>query len=222
MTICSPIPLPQHPLLDPEVALVRLPAPLGELKSPPALRALLDLQAQARLRPDEGVRRAVRQLLQVGGYKPSGRNKPASEHLWAAVEAGRLGPSQEINPLVDGCNAVSLWSGLPISVIDLALSPGPHRIAICPAPMSYVFNPSGQELDLGGLLSLWDSTGPCASPVKDSQRTKTSPVTAATLVVIWGSRSLPGRTAAASSWCHELLAPMGVSWAALPLESPPG
>jgi DNA/RNA-binding domain of Phe-tRNA-synthetase-like protein len=221
MTTGAPISLLRHPLLDAEVALVRLPAPLGEMESPPALRALLDLQAQAPLRPDEGVRRAVRQLLQVGGYKPSGRNRPASEHLWAAVEAGRLGPSQGINPVVDGCNAVSLWSGLPISIIDLDLSPGPHRVEPCAPRMSYVFNPSGQELDLGGLICLWDSAGPCASPVKDSQRTKTRSTTTATLLIIWGSVALPGRTSAASSWCRELLTSLGASWADRSLEQAP-
>ena len=65
----------------------------------------------------------VRNLLRHGGFKPSGRSKPASEYLISAVEKGRLG---SINAAVDCCNVASLHSGLPISVVDVGRGPRVH------------------------------------------------------------------------------------------------
>jgi DNA/RNA-binding domain of Phe-tRNA-synthetase-like protein len=53
---------------------------------------------------------------------------------------------------VDACNAVSLHSGFPISVVDLDRAHGPFRIGVAPGGTSYVFNASGQEIDLGKLV----------------------------------------------------------------------
>src|SRR5207248_8363260 len=101
-----------HPLLDLRAFVTRFPRPLGELPTPPELLALLSLEAPAPFRSDETVREAVRQLLRHGGFKPTGRSKPASEYLLKAVAEGRLA---SINLAVDACNVVSLHSGLPIS-----------------------------------------------------------------------------------------------------------
>src|SRR5215211_2069150 len=92
-----------------------LPQPLGVLVTPTSIRALLRVDAAAPLQRDEAVRAAVRDMLRRGGYKPTGRGKPASEYLVRAAEDGTLGP---INLAVDACNAVSLHSGFPISVVD--------------------------------------------------------------------------------------------------------
>ena len=196
------IALPPHPLLDAGCFVTSFPAPLGELATPPEVLALLAPGASAPLSSDDGVRRAVRDLLRHGGYKPTGRGKPASEYLIAAVAEGRLGP---INPAVDACNAVSLHSGLPISVVDLALAREPFSIEVAPEGSSYVFNASGQTIDLGGLVCLADAQGPCANAVKDAQRTKTGPSTRATLHVVWGTRALEGRAVRAATWYRELL-----------------
>ena len=48
-----------------------------------------------------------------------------------------------------------------------------------------------------------------ANAVKDAQRTKTHAGTTRTLSVIWGSKSLPGRSDAAHRWFRELLARAG-------------
>ncbi|MHC4391426.1 MAG: phenylalanine--tRNA ligase beta subunit-related protein, partial [Planctomycetota bacterium] len=106
-------------------------------------------------------------------------------------------------------NAVSLHTGLPISVVDLDLAQPPFRIDLAPADTRYVFNPSGQVIELKGLLCLFDGEGPCANAVKDSQRTKTHPGTLRTLSVIWGTRALPGRTVAALGWYKALLESVG-------------
>ena len=54
--------LDPHPLLDAVAFTTRLPAPLGELPSPPWLSGLLSLQATAPLASDEAVRGHVRDL----------------------------------------------------------------------------------------------------------------------------------------------------------------
>jgi DNA/RNA-binding domain of Phe-tRNA-synthetase-like protein len=155
---------------------------------------------------DESVRRAVRDLLRHGGYKPRGRGKPASEYLVRAAGEGALGA---INAAVDVCNAVSLHSGFPISVVDLDLARAPFRVAIAPSGSSYVFNASGQEIDLGGLLCLFDADGPCANAVRDAQRTKTRAETRSTLSVIWGCAGFDDRLAAAEQWYRSLLEQTG-------------
>jgi DNA/RNA-binding domain of Phe-tRNA-synthetase-like protein len=197
-----------HPLLDLRAFVTRFPRPLGELSSPPELQALLSLDASSPLRSDEAVREAVRKLLRHGGFKPTGRSKPASEYLLKAVGEGRLA---SINVAVDVCNAVSLHSGLPISVVDLDRAREPFRVGVAPAGTGYVFNTSGQTIDVGGLLCLFDADGPCANAVKDAQRTKTGAETRGTLSLIWGSVALPGRAAQAETWYRSLLEQQGAT-----------
>jgi DNA/RNA-binding domain of Phe-tRNA-synthetase-like protein len=200
--------LDPHPLLDAAAFITHLPAPLAALPSPAWLQALLQPGAPAPLHGDEAVRGHVRDLLRHGGYKPTGRGKPASEYLTRAAGEGTLAP---INAAVDACNAVSLHAGLPISVVDLARARAPFRLGLAPAGARYVFNASGQDIDLGGLLCLFDAEGPCANAVKDAQRTKTDGTTRETLSVLWGTRALPGRSEAAFAWYRQLLERLGAS-----------
>lgn len=197
-----------HPLLDLRAFTTTLPRPLGELPTPAELAARLSLEAPAPLRADDSVRAAVRDLLRHGGFKPTGRSKPASEYLVRAAADGALGT---INAAVDACNVASLHSGLPISVVDLDLARPPFRVELPPPGTSYVFNPSGQVIDIGGLISLYDAEGPCAGPVKDSQRTKTSATTTRTLSIVWGTVALPGRAAATAAFYRELLHALGAT-----------
>ncbi len=85
--------LPAHPLLDVAAFVTTFPAPLGELQGSDALRGLLSDKASAPFRSDDAVRSAVRDLLRHGGYKPTGRGKPASEYLIRAAEGDRSRPS---------------------------------------------------------------------------------------------------------------------------------
>ena len=198
----------EHPSLDAAHFTLEFSRPLGELESPDWLGDLRRADADAPLAPDDAVRRAVRDLLRRGGFKPTGRSKPASEYLLRAAAEGRL---DSINLAVDLGNAVSLHSGLPISVIALERVTRPLRIEIVPAGTRYVFNASGQEIDVGGLLCVCDADGPCANAVKDAQRSKTEHTTRRTLSVIWGTRELPGRTAAAADWYRELATRAGAT-----------
>jgi len=201
-----------HPLLRVAAFTTTLPAPLGELTTSPAVLALLAADAPAPLHRDETLRGAVRDMLRHGGYKPTGRGKPASEYLVRAASEGALG---SINLAVDVCNAVSLHSGLPISVVDLGRARAPFRIGVAPAGASYVFNASGQEIDLSGLLCIFDADGPCANSVRDAQRTKTQPGTTATLSVIWGCAGYEDRLRDADRWYRALLEEAGATTAAV-------
>ena len=182
------------------------PAPLRDCPASERVLRLLRKEEDPGFAPDDTIKAAVRNLLRLGGFKPTGRSKPASEYLEKAFQEGYLNP---INAAVDVCNAVSLHSGLPISVIDLDLAQAPYQVKIVPEKVSYVFNPSGQELDLQGLVCFWDAQGPCGSPVKDSQRSKTHSETRRTLILIWGSREIPARVDAAEKLYRELLQDCG-------------
>jgi len=197
-----------HPLLDMRAFVTHFPRPLGEMSSPPELQAFLDLNAPAPLHSDDSIRESVRQLLRQAGFKPTGRSKPASEYLLKAVGDGRL---TSINVAVDVCNVVSLHSGLPISVVDLDRAREPFRVGVAPAGASYVFNVSGQAIDVAGLLCLFDADGPCANAVKDAQRTKTGPETRRALSLVWGSVALPGRAAQTEAWYRALLEKQGAT-----------
>ncbi len=191
-----------HPLLDVRAFATSFDQSLGQICTPPTLLSMLDLTADTPFQATDDDRKTVRDLLRHGGFKPTGRSKPASEYLIKAAREGKLG---NINLAVDACNVVSLHSGLPISVVDLDLVKQPFRIAIAEQGSSYIFNQSGQTIDIGGLLCLFDADGPCGNAVKDSQRSKTSTDTTRTLSIIWGTNALPGRSAQVERWYRELL-----------------
>ncbi len=197
-----------HPLLDALAFTTTFPGPLSSVPSPEWLTALLKPGASAPLASDDAVRGVVRDLLRHGGYKPTGRGKPASEYLVRASGDGSLG---SINAAVDACNVVSLHSGLPISVVDLDRAKAPFRLGIAPEGAQYVFNASGQTIDLAGLLCLFDAEGPCANAVKDAQRTKTNADSRRTLTIVWGAKALGDRTERAFAWYRELLERLGAT-----------
>jgi DNA/RNA-binding domain of Phe-tRNA-synthetase-like protein len=209
--------LDSHPLLEFRAFTTSFSAPLGQTPTPPECLALLSLDAVAPVTSDDKVREAVRRLLRHGGFKPSGRSKPASEYLVRAVGDGTLGT---INAAVDVCNIISLHSGLPISVVDLAKAKEHFRVGIAPAGASYIFNAAGQTIDLEGLLCLFDADGPCGNAVKDAQRTKTDSETTRTLTVIWGTTDLPGHTAKAETWYRELLHGLGAKTESATIATP--
>lgn len=195
-----------YPNFKPALFTTHFPQDLGTFESPDWLIELLTLDAAAPISRSEEIRTAVRDLLRLKGYKPTGRGKPASEYLVKAAENDRL---RSINAPVDACNVVSLHSGLPISVIDLSQVSGELSIKPGDAASSYVFNQSGQEISVAGLLCLHDAAGPCANAVKDSQRTKTSESTTTTLSIIWGLESLSDHVDATRDWYIELLSRSG-------------
>ncbi len=200
------ITLDAHPLLDARAFTTRFDAPLDALPSPEWLRDLLRLDAPAPVTSSDETRGHVRDLLRHGGYKPTGRGKPASEYLLRAAGENSLG---SINAAVDACNVVSLHSGIPISLVDLDRAHAPLRIGIAGPGDRYIFNASGQEIDLEGLLCLFDAEGPCANGVKDAQRTKTHAGTTYALSVLWGVRADTALVDAALAWYCAIIQQLG-------------
>ncbi len=196
-----------HPLLALRAFVTQFPEPLGKLP-PDVYRDLLAPGARGPVQGSEEVRTAIRDLLRHGGYKPTGRGKPASEYLVRAAGEGKLTP---INAAVDVGNVVSLHTGLPISVVDVDRLRAPVRVDLAPAGTRYVFNASGQEIDLEGLLCLFDAEGPCANAVKDSTRTKTSEATTTTLTLVWGALAAGDLVEEAMGWAWELLGRVGAT-----------
>jgi DNA/RNA-binding domain of Phe-tRNA-synthetase-like protein len=197
-----------HPILRPAAFTTRFPFPLGDLEVPAWLTALLDLDTEAPVQRDEALRMAVRDMLRHWGHKPAGRGKPASEYLVRAVTQGDL---SSINLAVDVCNVVSLHSGFPIAMVDLDRARTPFRVSPGQPDESYVFNASGQEMSMMGLICLRDAEGPCANPVKDAQRTKTHEGTTDTLTVVWGVEGFEDRRDAAVVWYKQLLVRAGAT-----------
>lgn len=192
-----------HPVLEIGAFVTKFPRPLGEIAASDAIRALAVPGATGPVSTSDQVKTSVRDLLRHGGFKPSGRSKPAPEYLTAAIADGRF---PTINAGVDACNVVSLHSGLPISLVDLDKVDGALTVKVAPKETSYVFNPSGQVIDASGLLCVYDAQGPTGTPVKDAQRTKTHDGTRNTITIVWGTRAIPDRTAATVRWYRELLA----------------
>lgn len=192
----------KHPLLNEILFTSRFNAPIGSLEFPQHINTMLQLKTEIPVSADDSIRFAIRELLRSGGYKPAGRGKPSSEYL---LNVSRENTPPQINLAVDIGNIVSLYSGVPISVLDLSKIKEPVYIKIAPKNENYVFNQSGQIIDLAGLLCLYDAEGPCANAVKDSQRTKTDFNTTETLTVIWGSVAIKKQIHLLIDWYLELL-----------------
>jgi DNA/RNA-binding domain of Phe-tRNA-synthetase-like protein len=146
--------------------------------------------------PPEHVKSAVRDLLRKGGYKPTGRGKPASEYL---AQAAARGEWPRINHCVDALNLVSLDSGLPISLLDVdrAMEGATGLVVrLGRAGESYVFNSAGHAIDVEGLPCVARRDGPpLGNAVKDSMTSKTTPETTQVLAVTWASRRVVDETA---------------------------
>ena len=166
--------------------------------------------AEARLRVDsslfsEDVRAAIRNVLRTGGYKPTGRGKPASEFLLGVATAQGL---PRVNNLVDINNLVSVTTALPISMFDADHLGIPASVRLGRVGEAYVFNASGQTMDIAGIPVICRSASdePVGNAVKDSMLAKVGPDTRAVLAVIYGCTALtPGYLEAAASELVKLL-----------------
>jgi DNA/RNA-binding domain of Phe-tRNA-synthetase-like protein len=159
--------------------------PVSSGEAPAALAAALDAAiARRRGQPlgeaDEVTRQRCREILRNGRYKPTGRGKPASEYL---LRAALEGDFPRVNGPVDANNLVSLESLAPISLWDLELAgTSSFEIRLGRPGERYVFNPSGQVLELEDLLcgcGVFDDgrSQPMVTPVKDGLATKLAAAT---------------------------------------------
>jgi DNA/RNA-binding domain of Phe-tRNA-synthetase-like protein len=135
---------------------------------------------------------AVRKMLRFGAYRPSGRSKPSSEYLLAAALEGDF---PLVNGPVDVNNAVSLEWGYPASIFDIELCGTALLLRRGMAGESYIFNPSGQSIDLKDLLCVCRAEAgawlPCGNPVKDAMATKTRESTCGVAAVIYAPSTEP-------------------------------
>jgi len=134
---------------------------------------------------------AVRDMLRTPAYKPTGRGKPASEYLAQAAREGRF---PFINNLVDINNFISLESGLPASLLDLEVVGEDVVLRLGEVGERYIFNQTGQEIDLHGLACVCarrgDKTVPLGNPVKDSLEAKVKPDTTSVVGVVYAPAKL--------------------------------
>lgn len=156
-----------------------------------SLRAQLEALIEERKAsefPTQEIKDAVRNLLKSGGYKPSGRNKPASEYLAQAAREGRF---PFINNLVDINNFVSLKTGLPISLLDKEAIGENLLLRFGREGERYVFNSGGQEIELKGLICACngDKDEPLGNAVKDSMTGKIKEHTTNVAAVIYAPNS---------------------------------
>lgn len=153
-----------------------------------ALQRLVDERKQEDF-PPASVKEAVRNLLKGGGFKPSGRNKPASEYLAQSAREGRF---PFINNLVDINNLVSLSSGLPISLLDANAIGETLLLRYGRDGERYVFNAAGQDIDLEGLICSCsaETDTPLGNPVKDSIAGKIKDSTTRVVGVIYAPNSM--------------------------------
>lgn len=140
------------------------------------LNELLELRKQELSGDAEQFRQASRDMLRNGTYKPTGRAKPASEYLLRAAGEGQF---PRINTAVDINNYISLKYMVPISLWDIEKAGDrPLFFDLGRPGEKYVFNESGQEIDVKDLVCgfITDNDGgrvPVINPVKDSMLTKT-------------------------------------------------
>jgi DNA/RNA-binding domain of Phe-tRNA-synthetase-like protein len=157
------------------------------LSVPDYLSALLKrVQAAGEGFLSAGRKAAVRNMLRFGSYKPSGRSKPSSEYLLGAALEGAF---PLVNGPVDVNNAVSLECGYPASIFDIERCGFELLLRRGVAGESYIFNPSGQSINLEDLLCVCRAEGgswkPCGNPVKDAMETKISDKTRGVVAVIY-------------------------------------
>ena len=177
---------------------------------PASLDDVLASAKEGRSPVSSAVQQEVRAMLRHGKYKPSGRGKPASEFL---LNAALRGEFPLVHGPVDANNAISLASGLPGSIFDADLT-GP-RLFLRHGLQgeAYVFNPSGQSIDLEDLVVVcragaggWE---PCGNPVKDSMATKVRANTRNVIGVLYSPRSLG--TAFVMLWAERFAELLAVS-----------
>jgi len=160
-------------------------------KDHPLLEERLAEWLERRVKPltkeEDDFRKACRDMMRNGSYKPTGRGKPASEYLLRTANEGSF---PRINTLVDINNYISLKYLVPISLWDIDKVEADSWLFRLGKPdESFVFNPTGQTLALKDLITgfaVYDGMEtPIVTPVKDCQQTKTDEQTRNMIAAIY-------------------------------------
>ncbi|MCA9668272.1 MAG: hypothetical protein KC503_21920 [Myxococcales bacterium] len=162
----------------------------GDLSLDDEIAALVERRAEALDDGEDAIRRACRDMLRNGRYKPTGRGKPASEYLLREASRGEF--PRVLDP-VDALNLVSLAHLVPISLWDLdkaavaagrepaagSIYDGDERfeVRLGRSGERYVFNSADQLLELedlvvGCALTAGGESVPLWTPIKDGMRSK--------------------------------------------------
>ena len=184
---------------------------LDHQPSTPEFDAWVDQQCQLAITEKstpqwEARREAVRALLRKGGYKPSGRSKPAQEYLAKCLDESKF---PRVHPAVDCLNVVSARAGVPISMLDRDAFKERLAIRLGKPNERYIFNSVGQELELENLIVVCGGENeekPLGSPVKDSMAGKIDKTVSKIVCILYAPKE---------SMAQELLEP----WAQMLHES---
>ncbi|TVQ05093.1 MAG: hypothetical protein EA359_04135 [Balneolaceae bacterium] len=140
------------------------------------LAEILETREKPLTEIEDQFRKNCRDMLRTVSYKPTGRGKPASEYLHREAAEGRF---PRINTVVDINNYISLKYLVPISLWDLdKADTDTYIFRTGNEDEEFIFNQNGQVIRLNGLATGFAVTAgreiPVITPVKDSQKTKTS------------------------------------------------
>lgn len=132
-------------------------------------------------------KKIIRDMLRYSGFKPTGRNKPASEYI---INNAMSGNFPFIINAVDINNLISVLFHLPVSIVDTDRTANIFFIMEGKKDEEYVFNKAGQVIDIENLITVYDNERPIANPIKDSQDTKITTKTKRIAMFIYSSKSL--------------------------------
>jgi DNA/RNA-binding domain of Phe-tRNA-synthetase-like protein len=138
----------------------------------------------------ELTRQAIRRVLKLGGFKPTGRSKPACEYLLGTA----LGEGMaSINNLVDINNFISLKFAHPISIFDGDLLGEDIRFRLGNEDESYVFNQAGHAMSLKGIPVVCKAHEAVGNAVKDSMICKVHDQTKRVVACVYSSSEVEER-----------------------------
>lgn len=158
------------------------------------LSKLIDRRTRPLSGEEDAFRKACRDMLRYGSYKPTGRGKPASEYLLRSASEDAF---PRINTAADINNYISLAYLVPISLWDTDKTDADSwlfRTGL--EDEQFVFNFSGQTIGLldlaAGFAVRGEAETPIVSPVKDCQLTKTDDSTRNIAAAVYYPASWPG------------------------------
>ena len=194
-----------HPLLEVCAFVTRVGRPTAASRLPAVAARSRLARRVAPFAPSDAVRTAVRDLsaprrLQAGGPQQAGLRVPVDR-----ARRGSLPSHQRARRRVQRRLAA-------LRAADLARRRRPARSvrrARDPrrAPgTSYVFNPAGQVIDAGGLSACTTRRARRARRSRTRSAPRPHDATRDRSSIVWGTRALPGRAAAAARWYRELVA----------------
>jgi len=141
---------------------------------------LADAEARVRVSPP-AESAAVRTMYKRVGIDPT-KTRPSNEALLRRVRKG--GAIPRINSAVDVVNWCSLEFQLPYGLYDFAKVSGPVTMRLGAPGESYA-GIRKDDVNVGGRITVADSTGPFGNPTSDSARTMVTAASTELLVIVY-------------------------------------